>query len=232
MGLLDDIDRFVEEVNSIEIKVMSLEQTKKNLIETVNNLKEQNKICADDLDVLTNAVTILRDTSDEAVKETYRFIEENLNIALERIFADSVRKIKLVESTRMGLYPQLDIELTVENGRKRQLEESGHGLSQIVSWLSILCIIVITGSRRLFIMDEVLSGLSARARSIVTDIMWTFSEIGFQFVTCERGFIPKGANVVELKLTNGVASVRQTYIEENGVYLGGSEDAFSKDIKE
>ena len=96
---------------------------------------------------------------------------------------------------------------------------SGHGLTQVISLLCILTIIVITKSRRLLVLDEVLSGLSDSAREIIADILWTFTDIGFQFIICEHGFIPKGAKVYEMKNVNDLGSVANTYIEEQGVYL-------------
>ena len=68
-------------------------------------------------------------------------------------------------------------------------------------------------------MDEILSGLSDSTREIIADIMWTFTDIGFQFVVCEHGFIPKGAYVYELKNVNDTGVIDKQYYEENGVYL-------------
>jgi ABC-type uncharacterized transport system ATPase subunit len=97
--------------------------------------------------------------------------------------------------------------------------DSGHGLAQIVSLLSILSLIVITGSRRILVMDEVISGLSVRNRQIVSDILWTFTEIGFQFIVNDHGFVPANSKVYHLEMVGDVSSVKQSYIAKKGVYL-------------
>ena len=213
----------INEIQQLEINQASLKQTQERLEKDVERLIKENKLNSEDLDIAVNAITILRDVSDEAVKQSYEFIQDSLNAALAKIFQHSVRKIRLVETTLRGQYPQLDIELTVENGRVRSLKTgSGHGLMQIVSLLCTLCLIVITNSRRLLVIDEVLSGLSAKARKIISDILWTFTTIGFQFVISEHGFVPEGANVYYLEMTDGISGVKANYIEKSGVYLDGS----------
>ena len=137
----------INEIQQLEINQASLKQTQERLEKDVERLIKENKLNSEDLDIAVNAITILRDVSDEAVKQSYEFIQDSLNAALAKIFQHSVRKIRLVETTLRGQYPQLDIELTVENGRVRSLKTgSGHGLMQIVSLLCTLCLIVITNS--------------------------------------------------------------------------------------
>ena len=212
----------ISRVEQLEIEQASLKQTKERLEKQVEKLLEQNKLNAEELDIVVNAITILREVSDEAVRQSYEFIQDSLNAALERIFQNTVRKIRLKESTFRGQYPQLEIELTVENGKVRSLKsDSGHGLMQIISLLCVLSLIVITNSRRLLVIDEVLSGLSAKARMIIADILWTFTTIGFQFVISEHGLVPKGANVYHLEMKDGVSGIKANYIEKNGVYLDG-----------
>ena len=174
------------------------------------------------MDIATHAIEILRQVSDEAVSKAYKFLEENLNAALARMFVNTTRHITLREYTRNNQYPQLEIELTVAGGKKRSLKaDSGHGLAQIVSLLSILSLIVITNSRRIMVMDEIISGLSVHNREIVTDILWTFTEIGFQFIVNEHGYVPKGSKVYHLEMVGDVSGVKETYIEQEGVYLNG-----------
>lgn len=213
----------INEINELEINQATLKRTRDRLMQDVDNLIKQNKLNSEELDIAINAITILNDVSDEAVKQSYEFIQDSLNAALSKIFSRSVRKIRLVETILRGQYPQLDIELTVEGGRVRSLKTgSGHGLMQIVSLLCVLCLIVITNSRRLLVIDEVLSGLSATARKTISDILWTFTTIGFQFVVNEHGFVPEGANVYALQVDNGVSQVVSNYIEQRGVYLDGN----------
>lgn len=212
---------FIDEVESLEIEQKTNIKTKERLIESVTEKQKLSEKKKKDLDIVTNAITILRQISDEAVQQSYGFIADNINAALEEIFKNSKRKIRLKESTRGGMYPQLEIELTVENGIVRSLkDDSGHGIMQIVSLLCILSVIAITGNRRILVLDEALSGLSDTSREHIDDVLWSFTEIGFQFILSEHGYIPRGAKVYKLESTNGVSKVVGEYIQEDGFYLG------------
>lgn len=212
-------------IEELELQQQANLKARKQLEEGINSLVEKNKNNKEALDIATHAIEILRQVSDEAVTQAYRFLEESLNSALERMFEHTTRKIRLHEYTRNNQYPQLEIELTVANGKKRSLKaDSGHGLAQIVSLLSILSLIVLTNSRRILVMDEVISGLSVHNRKIVTDILWQFTQIGFQFIVNEHGYVPKGSKVFHLEMVGDVSGVKQSYIEESGVYLNNSEE--------
>ena len=210
----------LQSINNIEIEQQAALRARQKLEEGILELGEKNKQNKEAWDITTHAIEILRQVSDEAVAEAYKFLEESLNASVERMFVNTTRNIRLHEYTRNNQYPQLEIELIVGNGKKRSLKaDSGHGLAQIVSLLSILSLIVVTNSRRILVMDEVISGLSVHNLRIVTDILWQFTEIGFQFIINEHGYIPRGAKVYHLEMVGDVSGVKKSYIEEDGVYL-------------
>lgn len=218
-------NNIISAINELEIEQQAALKARDTLERSIEKLVEDNKNNREALDIATHAIEILRQVSDEAVSKAYEFLEESLNAALSRMFANTTRKIHLREYTRSNQYPQLEIELTVANGKKRSLKaDSGHGLAQIVSLLSILSLIVLTNSRRILVMDEVISGLSVHNRKIVTDILWQFTQIGFQFIVNEHGYVPKGSKVFHLEMVGDVSGVKQSYIEESGVYLNNSEE--------
>lgn len=226
--LLGEIDRFIGVVEKIEIEQAAMIKAKEHLESSIQQIVKESKENTEALDIATHAIEILRQVSDEAVTEAYKFLEQSLNAALARMFVNTTRKIRLKEYTRNNQYPQLEIELTVGNDKVRSLKaDSGHGLAQIVSLLSILSLIVITNSRRVMVMDEIISGLSIHNRKIITDILWTFTEIGFQFIVNEHGYVPKGSRVYHLEMVGDVSHVKETYIEESGVYLNSD----NKDIE-
>lgn len=221
------VEQFINQVNTMEIERMSNLQMRERLEKQINELTELNNNNQEALEIARNAIIILKQVSDEAVHQAYQFLEQNLNEALSRMFEGTTRKIRLVESVMRGQYPQLTFELEVGNGKVRSLKaDSGHGIAQIVSLLSVLCMIVITGSRRILVMDEVISGLSVHNRKIVTDILWAFTEIGFQFIINEHGYIPVGSKVYHLEMKGDVSGVKESYIAEKGVYLQGTDDSF------
>lgn len=223
IALKSSIDNFINSVNTIQVEQEAAKTAIKRIEEQIETIVEKNKHNKEALDIATHAIEILREVSDKAVYQAYLFLEQSLNTALERMFINTTRKIKLHEYTRSNQYPQLEIQLTVAGGKKRSLKaDSGHGLAQIVSILSIISLIVVTNSRRFLVMDEVLSGLSAHNREIVSDILWTFTSIGFQFVVNEHGFIPQGSKVYHMEMVGDVSGVKSTYISEGGLYLDGS----------
>lgn len=221
MGLEERIKDFKQEVNAVGIDQKASIKNKKYF---EDNIKHVDKILEDaniEHQIYLDAIEVLRQVSDQSVVESYEFISNSVNTALSRVFKHE-RRIKLQEFN-IGQNPQLAIKLFVQGDRERSLKlNTGRGLTNIVSLLSILCIIVITGSRRIFVMDEVISGLSARSLEIISDIMWNFTEIGFQFIVNEHGFVPEGAKVYYLENQADIGRVVNSYIEAEGVYIGDS----------
>lgn len=212
--------KFIGDVEQKEIDNAAAIKSRMSLEKAINDIIENNKASKEALDIASHAIELLRKISDDAVSQAYSFLQDSLNESLKKMFVGTTRKIEIREYTRGGQYPQLELVLHVGNGRVRSLKtDSGHGLAQIVSLLSILSLIVITGSRRILVMDEVLSGLSVHNRQIVSDILWTFTQIGFQFIVNDHGFVIKGSKVYHLEMVGDVSGVKQSYIASRGVYL-------------
>lgn len=219
---LNRINSYINSVEQLEINQIASIRQKEQLEHQIETLIKSKNIASENLDIAANAVAVLRLISDDAVQNSYKFIQDSVNSTLERIFSKSTRKIQLKEGTFRNQYPQLEIELYVEGGKTRSLKsDSGHGLMQIISLLCVLSLIVITGSRRLVVLDEVLSGLSAKSRMIICEVLWAFTEIGFQFLLNEHGLIPEKSYVVHLETSNAISSIKETYIAESGTYLDG-----------
>jgi uncharacterized protein with PIN domain len=222
-----EANQFISEVSNLEISMEASRRSKEQLERTINQLIKDNENNAEALDIATHAVEILRAVSDETVKSAYSFLAESINKSLKKMFMNTTRQIELKESTFRGQYPQLDIILHVGNGKTRSLKtDSGHGVAQIISLLSILSLIVLTESRRILVMDEIVSGVSVHNRKVISDILWTFTEIGFQFIVNEHGFVPKGARVYTLEMTADVSHIKNTYICKDGVFLQGSDQNY------
>lgn len=217
-SLLNNIEH-LEQVNRAS------EIAKEKLSASIDEHKKSQTKASEELDVTAHAIELLRKVSDETVQSSYKFIADNINAVLAQLFSETERRIKIVESSK-GLHPQLEIELYVDGGVKRSLkDDSGHGIMQIISLLSNLCLIVINGSRRVFVLDETLSGLSAKARQMVDTILWMFVGIGFQFIVCEHGYIPKGAHVYKLAVKGKTSRIETDYIADSGTYLDLTSDS-------
>lgn len=223
--LKNQAQQMINVIDQITLENAAAIKSKEALENKIQEIMQANTSNKEALDIATHAIELLRQVSDETVSQAYGFLEQNLNETLKRMFANTTRRIEIKESTRANQYPQLELILHVGNGKTRSLKtDSGHGLAQIVSLLSILSLIVITGSRRILVMDEVISGLSVHNRKIVTDILWSFTEIGFQFIVNDHGYVPKGSHVYHLAMVGDVSGVKQHYIAKKGVYLQGGEN--------
>lgn len=222
LALKNRANQFMTVVQNIEIENASAIRSRQRLEETISQLVANNKENKEALEIAQNAIAVLKQLSDDVVGQAYGFLQENLNTALKRMFKNTIRKIEIKESLLRGQYMQLELILHVGNNKVRSLKtDSGHGIAQIVSLLCILSLIVITNGRRLLVIDEVISGLSVNNRRIVNDILWAFTEIGFQFIVNEHGFIPEGSHVYHLEMNGDVSGVKQHYIAKSGVYLQG-----------
>lgn len=218
-ALLGEVDNFLKEARALSDEQKAVAKTREKLLSEILRLQSLCKENREAIDIATHAIEILQSTSEKSVEKAYEFLESSINSTLEKMFTHSTRKIKIETSDRNHQYPQLQLALYVGDGKKRSLKkQSGHGIGQIISFLTILTLIVITGSRRVVLMDEILSGVSAENKEILDTIMWSFTEIGFQFLMVEHGFIPKGAHVYELKMSGDATTVVNDWIQEEGFY--------------
>lgn len=218
--LKDRGNKLLAEINEVEVANAAAVKSRNMLIEQLVELRNKVDNDRNALDIATHAIEILRGVSDVAVSNAYKFLQSSLNATLAEMFKGTTRRIEIKEYTRQNQYPQLELQLDVGNGIKMSIKsDSGHGIAQIISFLSVVCLIVITGSRRLVIVDEVLSGLSIKNRKILSEVMWSFTEIGFQFIINEHGLVVKGAQVYHFEMNNNVAGIKNSYIAENGAYL-------------
>lgn len=216
---LNEAASLIKSIEELELSQQASLVAKAKLENNIRELQQKKANNKEAYDIATHAIEILRAVSDKQVAEAYTFLEDNINATLERMFSETTRKIHLQETSR-GQYPQLEIILTVANGKKRSIKaDSGHGLAQIISLISIICLIHITHSRKILVMDEIISGLSVHNREVVADILWQFTKVGFQFIVNEHGFVPKGSKVYHLEMVGDVSGVKESYIETQGVYL-------------
>lgn len=214
MNLLDNAVYLIKDIETFELSQQAQRKSKEMLEKSVVDYQNKLHTAEENLEIALSATTLLQSVSTSSVQQSYKFIEDNINPALQRIFPDRVRIIKFEETSLRG-YPQLNLDLIVEGGIKRSLSYgSGHGIAQIISILCTLCLIVIRGGRRLVVLDEVMSGMDADTRRTFEGIMQDFTTIGFQFICVEHGFAPPiGANVVHLAPGKGYTVVDKQYIQ-------------------
>lgn len=203
--------------NSIDTlkKALQEQEFRKKQVERLNQLAKEVEEQAENLEkeqlLVEKALRLIIEAGDLVAEDSYRFIMRSVNSLLDKMFTDCERKIRLTQKT-VGKNPTLSVEV-IADGQVRDLSESGHGIAQIVSLVCVICLIVLNGSRRLVVLDEVLNGVSIQNKPALSEALWAFTEIGFQFIICEHAFVPEGAKVYEVVNNGGVSSIARTYIQ-------------------
>ena len=87
--LLQNVNDFIAIVDAMELENKAAIKSRESLEETINNIMKENESNKEALDIATHAIEILRQVSDEAVGKAYGFLEQSLNVALERMFIRS-----------------------------------------------------------------------------------------------------------------------------------------------
>ena len=95
---------YIEKVEQLEALNKANERNREQLKKSIIRYNELRDKAATDLDVTINAINILTVLSNNAVNQSYKFIEESVNSALAKIFENSERKIILKESVFRGQY--------------------------------------------------------------------------------------------------------------------------------
>ena len=203
-----------ESVNTLK-EALQAQEFRKKQVERLQQLAKEAEEEAMDLEkeqlLVEKALRLIIEAGDLVAEDSYRFVMRSVNGLLDKMFTDCERKIRLTQKM-VGKNPTLAVEV-IADGVTRDLSESGHGIAQIVSLVCVICLIVLNGSRRLVVLDEVLNGVSIQNKPALSEALWAFTEIGFQFIICEHAFIPDGARVYNIVNTDGVSSIARTYIQ-------------------
>lgn len=211
------------------VSSLSRDLTEKRRLEEVLKAKRA-KIA--ELEVVYNnfvgASKVISAVADKTSMETLDYITGVINKTLGELFKSDTRRIYLQKKMHSGKYAHLNVILTDEDARTYSLKvQSGTGLRQVISFLFALCLLQISGGRKLFVQDEILGGTHGAAKDVLSKIIKLFSK-EFQFIMVEYGFddIGKIYNVEK------VGKVAKAYEVEDGTYDGKaifiSSEGFSK----
>lgn len=144
------------------------------------------------LEYSLEAQRLLGTVADEQANRTLDYVTAIINKALAEVFPKESKRISLERKMLGQKHPHIDVVLRTENGKVRDLvTQSGTGLRQIVSFLYRLCLLEITGARKLVIMDELLGGVHRDAIVVLEDMMRIFAKGGFQFVIVDYALADK-----------------------------------------
>lgn len=152
--------------------------------ELTEKLAKQSK----DYTVMLEAKQLLSTVSDESTRVVLDYITGVVNKILGELFPYDSRRVYLERKLYRGQYAHINMQLVGANGKVRDMQlQSGTGIRQVVSVLFILSTIEIRKGRRLFLSDELLSGLHPEAKKVVMGLLEIFTGEGYQFVMVEYG---------------------------------------------
>lgn len=135
---------------------------------------------------MLDAQRVLSTVSDDNTDKTLDFITSMVNKVLAEIFPTDTKRIYMKKKLFAGSKPHINIELVNGEGNTIDLTlQEGAGISQIISVMYVICLIEIRKGRRLLMLDEMLNGLHAEAKRVLSEIIKIFSEGGFQFIFVE-----------------------------------------------
>lgn len=172
-------------------------------------------------DTLVEASKLIAAVADKQAMETLDYITAVINKTLGELFKSDTRRIYLKKQMHAGRYAHLKVLLTDADGIEYDmLLQSGTGLRQVISFLFCLCLIQISGGRKIFIQDELLGGTHGAAKEVLKQIIRIFAK-EFQFVMVEYGFddIGKIYNVEKTGKTSEVIDLDGEVYIPNAIYM-------------
>lgn len=155
------------------------------------------------------AQNLLGTVADEKANAVLDYVTGILNKTLSEIFPGDAREIALERKMHGGKHPHITVVLRTGDGVVRDMvTQSGTGLRQIVSFLYRLCLIEVTGSRKLVIIDELLSGVHKDAIVVIEDLIKIFAAGGFQFVIVDYAIATEFGLTYLVEKPGKIASIR------------------------
>lgn len=157
------------------------------------------------------AQQLLGTVADGRANSILEYVTSIINKALVEVFPRESKQISLERKLHGNKHPHINVVLRTEEGRTRDLvTQSGTGLRQIISFLYRLCLIEVTGARKLVIMDELLGGVHKEAAAVIEDMMTIFAKGGFQFAIVDYALSERmGMTYLVERMSNGDAGVRE-----------------------
>lgn len=166
---------------------------------------------------LTQAKTLLISVADKNIEDMLTYVSTVINKVLFEMFKDtgSGYEVSVGKTMYRNRYAQMNIKIVEQpSGMERDLKlQNGEGIRQVVSFLYTICLIELSGCRKMLVMDEVLNGLNKDAAIVVGQIMRVFTEGGFQFFMVDHGNFQVGSDMddiiqhIEITKVSGVSQV-------------------------
>lgn len=182
----------------------------------LDQLEKSNNSITEEIELMLEVQKVLSTISDDNLSRSLDYITDIINKALSEIFKNNPRRVSLKKELYAGKHSHIVLELVNESGKVVDITLSGTGLRQTISFLYTVAMIEILGGRKLFIMDELLSGVHPKAKKVLLDLMEIFASEGFQFIMVEYGVNNFGKMylIENIKGTSTVSELPKEYKDE------------------
>lgn len=208
-------------------------QDKERLLHRLSDRRAEVKEKEEEYNNLVDASKLIATVADKQSMDTLDYITSVINKTLGELFKSDTRRIYLKKQMHAGRYAHLKVLLTDAEGVEYDmLLQSGTGLRQVISFLFCLCLIQISGGRKVFIQDELLGGTHGAAKEVLKQIIKIFAK-DFQFIMIEYGFddIGKIYNVEKPGKTSYVYDLDGEDYDARSVYIFSNAEG-NVDLKE
>lgn len=208
-------------------------QDKGRLLNRLSDRRAEVKEKEEEYNNLVDASKLIATVADKQSMDTLDYITSVINKTLGELFKSDTRRIYLKKQMHAGRYAHLKVLLTDAEGVEYDmLLQSGTGLRQVISFLFCLCLIQISGGRKVFIQDELLGGTHGAAKEVLKQIIRIFAK-DFQFIMIEYGFddIGKIYNVEKPGKTSYVYDLDGEDYDARSVYIFSNAEG-NVDLKE
>lgn len=208
-------------------------QDKGRLLNRLSDRRAEVKEKEEEYNNLVDASKLIATVADKQSMDTLDYITSVINKTLGELFKSDTRRIYLKKQMHAGRYAHLKVLLTDAEGVEYDmLLQSGTGLRQVISFLFCLCLIQISGGRKVFIQDELLGGTHGAAKEVLKQIIKIFAK-DFQFIMIEYGFddIGKIYNVEKPGKTSYVYDLDGEDYDARSVYIFSNAEG-NVDLKE
>lgn len=197
-------------VRSLRSDLVAKERLESSLEDKRSKIKEKEELYND----LVEASKVIAAVAEKSSMETLDYITGIINRTLGELFKSDTRRIYLEKHLHAGRYAHLKVILTDAEARTYSLKlQSGTGLRQVISFLFCLCLIQISGGRKVFIQDEILGGTHGAAKEVISRIIEIFAK-EFQFIMVEYGF----DNIGKIYNVEKVGNESKLYEIDKGSY--------------
>lgn len=181
-----DLNTLVSQASVLEITHRERNRIKVEKFDKIEQKRKEINDLQKDLELYAQACNIMGTVANSVTRETLDTIRDVINRALLILFPNNHREVQITSRQYKKVYTHFIVELKTETGSVRSFKVSGSGLSQVISFLFLVCLVDARGGRKLIIMDEILNGLHPSAKGIIYDIIMALNK-RFQFVIIEYG---------------------------------------------